>query len=42
MVPEQAPLTILDGKPAVFMSNNGKDIKPTRHISIRIYIFKKW
>ena len=36
LVPEQAPLIILDGKSAVCMSKNCKDTKQTRHISKRI------
>ena len=32
MVPEQSPLIKLDRKSAVFMSNNGKYTKHTRHI----------
>ena len=33
MVPEQAPLIILDIKSAMCMENNGKYIKHTRHTS---------
>ena len=40
MVPEQAPLIIFYVQSSVFMSNNGKDNKHTRHISMRI-VFKE-
>ena len=33
MIPEHAPLIILDRKSAVCMSKNGKDTKHTRHTS---------
>ena len=36
IVPEEAPLIVLDGKPAMCMANNGKDTKHTRHIVRRI------
>ena len=36
IVPEEAPLIILDSKSAVCMSNNGKDTKHTSHISRRM------
>ena len=36
LVPEQAPLIILDRKSSVFMYNDVKDTKHTRHISRRI------
>ena len=36
ILPEEAPLIILDSKSAVYMANNGKDIKHTRHISRRV------
>ena len=32
IVPEEDPLTILDGKYNLFMPNNGKYTKHTRHI----------
>ena len=35
---EQAPLIILDRKSAIFMDNNGKDTKHTRHISRIIHL----
>ena len=37
IVPGESPLIILGRKSAVFMANNGKDIKHTRHISIRVF-----
>ena len=36
VVPEQAPLIILDRKSARFMDKNGKDTKHNRHISRRM------
>ena len=38
IVPEEAPLIILDSKSAVYMSKNGKDTKHTRHIASRIHL----
>ena len=38
IVPEEAPLIILDSKSAVLMVNFGKDTKDTRHI-VRIMYF---
>ena len=32
IVPEEAPMILLDIKSAICMSNNGKDTKQTRHI----------
>ena len=32
IVPEEAPLIVLDGKSAMCMAKNGKDTKHTRHI----------
>ena len=40
VVPEQAPLIILDIKSSVFMAKNGNDTKHTRHISIRRHFLK--
>ena len=37
LVPEHAPLIILDSKSSVCMENNGKDAKQTRHIFRRIH-----
>ena len=39
IVPEEAPLVVLDSKSDVCMSNNDKGIKHTRHIA-RKFIFK--
>ena len=36
MVPEQAPLIILDIKSSICVAKNGKEAKQTRHISIRM------
>ena len=36
MVPKEAPLTVLDGKSAMFMAKNGRDTKHTRHIARRM------
>ena len=36
VVPEEAPIIILDGKSAVCVANNGKDSKHTRHIARRV------
>ena len=36
IVPEEAPLIILDSKFAACMDNNGKDTKNTRHITRRV------
>ena len=38
MVPEEAPLIVLDSKSAMCMAKNGKDTKHTRHI-VRIMHF---
>ena len=38
VVPEQAPIIILDIKSDVCMANNGKDTKHIRHISRIIHI----
>ena len=40
VVPEQAPLDILDIKSAVFMSNNGEDTKHTRQIYRRMHFIR--
>ena len=32
IVPEEAPLIVLDSKSDICMANNGKDTKHTRHI----------
>ena len=36
MIPEEAPLAVLDGKSTMCMAKNGKDIKHTGHIARRI------
>ena len=36
IVPEEAPLIVLDSKSAMCMAKNGKDTKHTRHISRRM------
>ena len=36
IVPEEAPLILLDSKSAMCMANNGKDTKQNRHISRRM------
>ena len=40
MVPEEAPLIVLDSKSAMCMANNGKDTKHTRHISSRMHFVR--
>ena len=40
IVPEEAPLIVLDSKSATCMANNGKDTKHTRHIARRIYFVR--
>ena len=40
VVPEEAPLIALDIKSAMYMVNNGKNTKHTRHISRRIHLVK--
>ena len=37
IVPEESPLIILDSKSGVFMDNNCKDSKHTKHISRRVH-----
>ena len=36
IVPEEAPLIVLDSNSSMYMANNGKDIEHTRHIARRI------
>ena len=36
IVPEEAPLIVLDSKSSMFMYKNVKDTKHTRHIAIRM------
>ena len=42
IAPEESPLIILDSKPDVCMSNNGKDTKHTMQIARRIKFSKEW
>ena len=37
IVPEEAPLIVLYSKSAMYMANNGKDTKHTRHIARRMH-----
>ena len=37
MFPEEAPLIVLYSKSTMYMANNGKDTKHTRHIARRMY-----
>ena len=38
IIPEEAPLIILDSKSAVFMAKNGKDTKHTGYIDRRLKV----
>ena len=38
IVPEEAPLIVLDGKCTMCMDKNGKDTKHTRHIARIMYV----
>ena len=40
IVPEEAPLIVLDSKYSMCMANNGKDIKHTRHIARRMHFVR--
>ena len=40
MVPEEAPLIVLDSKSAMCMSKNGKDTKHARHIPRRMHLVR--
>ena len=40
IVPEEAPLIVLDSKSYMCMDNNGKDNKHTRQISRRMYFLR--
>ena len=40
IVPEEAPLIVLDSKFAICMADNGKDTKHTRHIARRMYFVR--
>ena len=41
IVPEEAPMIVLDSKSAICMANYGKDAKHTRHIARRIHFVRK-
>ena len=41
IVPEEAPLIILDGKSSMCVDANGKDTKHTRHIARRMHFLRK-
>ena len=40
IVPEEAPLIVLDSKSTMCMDKNGKDTKHTRHIARRIHFVR--
>ena len=40
VVPEQAPIIILDIKSYICMTNNGEDTKHTKHTSRRMYFVR--
>ena len=40
IVPEEAPLIVLDGKSALCMANNVKDTKHTRNIAMRMHFVR--
>ena len=40
ILPEEAPLVILDITSTSCMDNSGKDIKHTRHIAKRVYLLR--
>ena len=40
IVPEEAPLIVLDSKSSICMAKNGKDTKHTRHIARRMYFVR--
>ena len=40
IVPEEAPLIVLDSKSFMCMAKNGKDIKHTRHIASRMHFVR--
>ena len=40
IVPEEAPLIVLDSKSAMCMAKNGKDTKHTRHLARRIHFVR--
>ena len=40
IVQEGYPLIVLDSRSAIYMANNGKDTKHTRHITSRIHLVR--
>ena len=40
IVPEEAPLIVLDSKSAMCMAKNGKDTKHNRHIARRMHFVR--
>ena len=40
IVPEEASLVVFDSKSAMWMANNGKDTKHTRHIASRMHLVR--
>ena len=40
MVPKESPFIVLDSKYTMFMANNGKDNKHTRHISRKMNLVR--
>ena len=40
IVPEEAPLIVLDSKSAICMAKNSKDTKHTRHIAINTHFIR--
>ena len=40
IVPQEAPMIVLDGKSAMCMAKNGKDTKHTRHITSRMHFVR--
>ena len=40
MVPKEDPLIVLDSKSTMFLANNGRDTKHTRHIARRMHFVR--
>ena len=40
IVPEEAPLIVLDSKSAMCMAKNGKDTKHTRHVARKMHFVR--
>ena len=40
IVLEESPLIVLDSKSSMYMANNGKDTKHTRHIARRMHFVR--